>query len=127
MVDMQFTVLALSLTALALVPVPEQHVFPNIPESELFTLLVVGALRQRKPLFLGLQQLGIELRSFHGYLTDRQELAYLPNPVDMGIHFLPYGRRNPSRLLGPGPVQEPGLAVAGFPVPSGPAELPSRG
>ena len=72
MMDMQLSVLGLPLAALAFVPVPEQHVFTHIPESELFTFLVVGTLRQRQSVFLCFQQLGIELRSLDRYLLDRQ-------------------------------------------------------
>ena len=76
MVDMQLIVLGLPLAALALMAVSEQHVFPHVAETELYSLLVVGTMRQRKSLFLGLHQLGIELCSLHRYLIDRQELAY---------------------------------------------------
>ena len=55
MVDPQLPVLGLALAALAFVSVTAQYVFPHIKETELFTLLVVGTLGQRKPLFLGLQ------------------------------------------------------------------------
>jgi hypothetical protein len=104
-VDMQLNVLGLSLAALAFMAITEQHVFTYIAESELFTLLVIGVPRQLKPLFPSLQQLGIKLCGLNRYLPDRQERSYLPNPVDVTIYLLSYGRRKPPRLLGSGPVQ----------------------
>src|SRR5579885_656615 len=80
-VDIQNFVLGFASTPLTSMPIPKQHIFTHIPESELGSLLVLSALYLRM-----LDLLDVKLGDFDGGLPDGQDLLHEPDRFQMDIH-----------------------------------------
>ena len=91
--DVENLVLGLSVAVLALVSVSEKDVFTNVPEAELFALLVLDTLN------VGiLQTLHVKGRRFHDDLRHRQDAQDRLNARDMCADAVLHGRRKPSLI-----------------------------
>ena len=124
-VHIQDRVLGSALAALTDVAVPEQDVFPRVPEGQLRTGLVVRSVRERKAFLTGLQELCVERCRLDGDVGDRKDFRHLPDDLEMRGDFRLHGRGQPTLVLGTYPVEKPGLSVPRLPVSSASAVLSS--
>ena len=100
-------VLGLTVAVLALVSVPEEDVFADVPEAELFALLVLDTLN------VGiLQTLHVKGRRFHDDLRHRQDAQDRLNARDMCADAVLHGRRKPPLISLA--VVEPRSAITGL-------------
>lgn len=113
-------VFGFALTALAGVSVPEENILSDVPEVKLFPLLVFRAGNPRV-----FDLLDVKRCCLYGDTCYRKDPAHLIRYSQMRIHFLLYGRGEPSFV--PSPVVEPWCTVTRFPVTSGSAVLTSCG
>lgn len=93
--DVQDLILAFAMAVLALVVIAEQDVFAYVPETELWSLLVL------LPGYAGVfKQLRVELCHFHDDGLNGKDAADRLHYAEMGFDFLSDGRRQPAFFLG---------------------------
>src|SRR6266700_2882687 len=89
--DSEHGVLRLALTPLAHMTVSRQDIFPDIPETELWTVLVVLPLDLR-----GAYLLDVELCHLDGGPAHRQQLVSQTDRFQMGCYFVLHRGREPA-------------------------------
>lgn len=114
MVDVQDGIFRLSMAVLALVSVPEEHVLPDIPESQLRTFLIFLSGDIGVP-----ELLRVERSCLHDDLCHRKNPAYCIYAVDVALDLMLHCRSKPS-FFAPS-VVEPWRSVPGLSVSSGPS------
>ena len=118
--NIQHTVLRLSVAALALMVVSEEDVFPQVPESHLLAFLVFGTGDVGVLDFLHVELRGLDDDPCYG-----KYLRHVFEQFDVRLDLLPYGRREPA--CGLPAVVEARLAVARLSRAAVVAGLPARG
>src|SRR5258708_5325967 len=114
--DSENVVFRLALTPLTHMTISRKDIFPDIPEAELWTLLVVLALDLR-----GAYLLDIELCYLDGCPAHRQNLVNQTDRFQMGFHFVLHRGRKPARSLLS--IEETALSIARLSAAPGMAEL----
>ena len=75
----QNLILRLTFTALTNVTVSEKNILSDIPEVQLFSLLIIRTFGKEKTLLFCFEHLGIEGCNFYHDLADREKFAYIIN------------------------------------------------
>ena len=117
--DIQDRVFRLAFAPLTRVIVAEEYVFAHIPEAELRTLLVCFSLYFRVAYLLN-----VVLRYLDSGFTDRQELMYHLDCLEMRLDFVLYRRSKPT-IRFPS-VEKSLLTVSRFSAPSLLTKLTAR-
>src|SRR5699024_9459362 len=106
-VNIEYRIFGLPAAVLTNVSVPEKHVFPHVPKSELFALLVRRSGNVRV-----LQQLRIKRRGFDGYSSHRQDPhdRFYARQVSSNAVF--HRRSKPAFVLACHPIVETRRTVA---------------
>ena len=105
--DSENRVFRLALTPLTHMTISGKDIFPDIPETQLWTLLVVLALDLR-----GAYLLEIELCHFDRCPAHGQDLVHQTDRFQMGFDFVLHRGREPVRSLLS--IEETALAIAGL-------------
>ena len=107
MMNIKHRVFRSAVTMLTNVPVSEKNILADVPEAELFSLLVLFPCNVR--IF---QQLRVERRRFHGDLRDRQQSKnrFYARQVRVGSVF--NRRCKPAFAFGADAVVEPRCTIA---------------
>ena len=113
--------------ALTGVIISPKHVLPYIVVTIHLALLVILTLRNGLSIRNGFQQLQVELGGFYDHLADGQDTIDAPDGSDMLLDFYFHRRCEPAFMLAPHAVVEPRLAIPGFAVSPGSAELSTGG
>lgn len=95
-VDIEYRIFGLPAAVLANMSVSEKYVFPHVPKSELFALLVRCSGNVRV-----LQQLRVKRRCFDGYgaVTGKTRMTASTRDMCAAMRFSTEGASQPLRLL----------------------------
>jgi len=105
-----------AVTMLTNVSVSEKNILADVPEAELFSLLVLFPCNVRT-----LQQLRVERRRFHGDLRDRKQSKNCFYARQIRVDSVFNRRSKPAFALGANAVVESRRAVARFAVSTSPS------
>ena len=116
MMNIKHRVFRSAVTMLTNVSVSEKNILSNIPEAELFALLILFSCN-----VWILQQLRVEGRRFHGDLRDRQQSKNCFYARQVRVDSVFNRRSKPAFALGADAVVESRRAVARFAVSASPS------
>ena len=109
--NIEYRIFQSAVTMLTNVPISEKNTLADVPEAELFALLVLFSRN------VGiLQQLHVEGRRFHGDLCDRQQSKNRFYARQVRVDSVFNRRSKPAFALGADAVVEPRCTVARFAV-----------
>jgi hypothetical protein len=119
MMHIENAIFGCAFAPLATMAISPQHIFPNILETKLWSLLIRFSFNLR--IF---DLLDIKLCHLNHGLADRQEVVHPFDRLEMHIDFVLHRRGKPS--LGPPSIVEARFAVPCLAVTPGPTKLPAR-